>query len=140
MNTSPRAVISVQPPRILYILSATISISLLLLAALFLSGCTTTPTDHAAKTLAATVQTVDAAMQGYGLAVALNRVSTSDQAQVRQLYENYQAAVELSELAITHALKSGDNSRLETARGFLDEAREPLLLFLARFTTSPPKP
>lgn len=97
------------------------------------------PLDVTAKALASTVQSVDVAMQGYATAVVLQLVSDDDQAQVRKLYGDYQAAVFVAETAITTAIKSGDNGRLSAAADALTAARDPLLAFLARFTTSPPK-
>lgn len=139
---SPRAYsfTSTQPPRLLPILKATVSICLLLLAALFLCSCrTTSPLDTSAKLLASTVQSVDTAMQGYATAVVLDLVPADDQAKVRKLYGDYQAAVAVAEAAITHAIKTGDAGSLAATSAALTAARDPLLAFLARLTNSPPK-
>lgn len=107
---------------------------------LILNGCATTPLDRAAKSLASTVQTVDVAMQGYAVAVALDAVSLDDQAKLKKIYADYQAAVALAETAITNAINSGDAGSLAAATAALDASKFQLLAFLARFTTSPPKP
>lgn len=103
----------------------------------FSAGCATTPTDRAAKLLASTVQTVDVAMQGYATAVVLDAVPLDDQAKLKKIYADYQAAVALAETAITTAIKSGDAGSLAAATAMLNESRDQLLAFLARFTNSP---
>lgn len=139
---SPRTVTSSQPPRILNIIRATITISLLMFAALFLFGCASVPAplDLAARTLTSTVQSVDKAMQGFTLADALGTVSTHDQIECRKLYTDYQAAEAVAEAAITTAIKTGDTGSLAATTAALNAASAPLLKFLARFTTSPPAP
>lgn len=112
----------------------------LLVSAVLTFGCATTQLDRTAKTLATTVQTVDLAMQGYATAVALDAVSLADQAKVEKLYGSYQGAVAIVEVAITTAIKSGHQGNLAATREALTAARDPLLAFLARFTTSPPSP
>lgn len=108
-------------------------------ALVLISGCRSmSPLDVSAKTLASTVQTVDVAMQGYGLAVAMDRVPLDDQAKLLKIYADYQAAVTLAETAITNAIKSGDAGSLAAATAALDASKFQLLAFIARFTTSPP--
>jgi hypothetical protein len=113
-----------------------------MMAALVLfSGCRSmTPLDVAARSLVSTVQTVDSAMQGFTTADALGLVSADEQAQVRKLYADYQAAESVAEVAIITAIKSKDAGSLAAAFAALDAAKIPLLQFLARFTTSPPTP
>lgn len=141
MNTlSPRLVLSTPPPRIIPILSAAISISLLLMTALFLCSCRSmSPLDVASRSLVSTVQTVDAAVQGFATADALGLVSAADQTEFRKLYADYQAAESVAEVAIITAIKSKDAGSLAAASAALDAAKIPLLKFLARFTTSPPQ-
>jgi hypothetical protein len=137
-QTSPHLLSQVHPPRLLRLLGAAISISMLILAALLLSACrTTSPLDVSAKTLASTVQSVDAAMQGYATAVVLDLVKPDDQAKVRKLYEDYQAAVAVAETAITTAIKTGDAGSLAATSAALTAARDPLLAFLARIPRPP---
>lgn len=121
-------------------LVSSVAAPLLVAATLLFSGCvTTSPLDNSARVLASTVQSVDTAMQGYATAVVLELVSAADQAKVRKLYTDYQAAVVVAETAITHAIKTGDTGSLAATTAALTAARDPLLAFLARFTTSPPK-
>ena len=141
---SPRTVLSSHSPHTspASLLRGLIPSAVVIMAALVLfSGCvTSSPLDRAAKSLAAIVQSVDSAMQGYATAVVLDLVSDHDQAEVKKLYADYQAAEAVAETAITTALKTGDAGGLVAATSALDAAKLPLLKFVARFTTSPPKP
>lgn len=114
------------------------AVLVLLTALAILCGCTTTPLDRSAKVLTSTVATVDSAMQGYATAVALGAVPVDKQNDVRQLYAQYQTAESIAETAIVAAIKTGDASALEKTSAALIAARDPLLVFLARFNRPPP--
>lgn len=117
-----------------------ISVAIMLATLILFSGCvTTSPVDRYAKTLTSTVATVDAAMQSYATLVVLGQVSEHDQANVRTLYTNYQAAEFVAEVALKHTLETHDGSGLTLSLETLRAAQLPLLQFLARFTNSPPK-
>ncbi len=144
MNTlSPRSVTASHTPHTSCQASLFGFISIVsgfLLAMLILiSGCvTTSPVDRYAKTLTSTVATVDAAMQSFATLVVLGQISEHDQANVRTLYTNYQAAEFVAEVALKHTLETHDGSGLTLSLETLRAAQLPLLQFLARFTTSPP--
>ena len=112
----------------------------LLAMLVLISGCvTTSPVDRATKTLTSTVATVDAAMNSYATLVVLGQVSEHDQANVRTLYANYQAAETVAEAALKSTLETHDASGLTLTLETLRAAQLPLLQFLARFTNAPPK-
>ena len=68
----------------------------------------------------------------------VERVKVQDQRQIKKLYESYQAAEAVAELAITNAITTGDSSRLANVSAALNAAKIPLLQYLARFTRPPP--
>ncbi len=110
-------------------------LSIALIASLLISGCSTTPVDASAKTLASTVQAVDSAMTGYAQWVKINKVSPLNQVKVRQLYIKYQAAEQVAESAILAAKRSGDVSGLQKSEAALNAAKLPLLELIALITT-----
>ena len=69
----------------------------------------------------------------------IGQISERDQANVRTLYANYQAAESVAEVALKHTLETHDASGLTMTLETLRSAQLPLLQFLARFTNAPPK-
>lgn len=100
------------------------------------SGCTA-PRDVAGKTLVTTVQSVDAAMQGWGAWVRAGQASAQDEAKVKAFYERYQMAELAAEKAYEAWCASphgatGEQSAWTTAAAALRAAQKDLLAVLDR--------
>lgn len=107
------------------------AVIVLLCSALVLSGCQTE--NAAGRLLASTVQTVDAAMSGWGTYVATGKATEADEAAVRQAYAKYQAAEALAERAYFASVQTGDGSAWQRARDELIASRNELLALLHTF-------
>lgn len=97
------------------------------------SGCTA-PRDVAGKTLVTTVQSVDAAMQGWGAWVRAGQASAQDEAKVKAFYERYQTAELAAENAYEAWCASGDANKTgwDSAAAALRAAQKDLLGVLDR--------
>lgn len=109
---------------------------ILLLILLLAPGCVTqTP----GRVLATTVQTVDAAMQGWATWVALGHATSEQELAVRGAYDRYQAFQRAAEAAYVAAAKTSDPSVFQRAAAALKAAQDDLLYLLAKFQpTTPP--
>lgn len=105
-------------------------VSLLLgLAIVGMSGCAATPQ----KVLVTTVQTVDAAMQGWATWVALGHANVEKEQAVKAAYVKYQLAESVAENALIASMKSGDNSAWKLASQALTEQRTQLVALIEMF-------
>ena len=103
---------------------------LLAIAATFLfSGCAATP----GRVLATTVQTVDAAMQGWGDYVALGKATAYQENTVRSAYTKYQAAEQAAEAAYVALAKTGDANAWQRASNALRASQRELLTLVNLF-------
>lgn len=106
-------------------------IGLLLLLWMF-TGCSTFQ-ENAGKTLATTVQTVDAAMKGWAAYVAIGGATAQQEASVKAAYQKYQAAEAIAEKAFVLSVTSGDQNGFTTAAAVLRQVQADLLLLINTF-------
>lgn len=101
------------------------------------SGCSTT--NAGGRLLAATAQTVDGAMQGWGYWVAAGHATPEGEARVRHAYQVYQHAEAAAEAAYLVAVRTGDPDPWTKAKVALQKsARE--LVRLVEDISAPAKP
>lgn len=101
---------------------------------LLMAGCASFQST-AGKTLATTVQTVDAAMQGWAAYVVIGNPTPQQQAAVKTAYQKYQAAEAIAEKAYVLASASGDQSGWTVAASTLRQCQADLLLLISTFNT-----
>ena len=104
-----------------------------------LIGCQTQ--DVPGRTLATTVQTVDAAMQGWATYVALGHAGPAQEAQVRAAYAQYQRAEAAAEKAYLVWTKTPDATGLQVwtvAASALRAAQADLLALVNSLSSSSP--
>lgn len=92
----------------------------------------------AGKTLATTVQTVDGAMQGWAMWVALGKSTPAQEAQVKLAYEKYQAAESIAKNAILDGIKTGNQSGWAAVSAALTNSRTELINLINSFTQTQP--
>ena len=120
-----------QPTRLLSVLFLAVLLA-------FAPACTTTTKGTAAKTLATTAQTVDAAMQGWAAWVVLGKATPQAEAQVRQAYARYQLAMGAARNAYLTLDATGDKDAWAQASILVSSARADLLNLVNEFTKEKP--
>ena len=98
---------------------------------LLFTGCSTT--NPAGRLLASSVQTVDAAMQGWWSYEVLGHATPDQVALARQAYADYQAAEALAEIAYVEFAKTGDESAWQRAADGLRASQGHLLQLIEQF-------
>lgn len=101
------------------------------IALFFTAGCVSQ--NPAGRLLASTVQSVDAAMQGWSTYVALGNATVDQETAVRSSYAKYQATVAAAEVAYVAAAKLGDESAWQRAANALRASQRDLLTLIATF-------